>query len=699
MFDYDITATKPPLQKDTSYLSPLQQTDQIDNEPQAVPIMHKDTVAGSPDNNRTAPPLIASQTNTTQTPGAIKKPDSAPMLPQNSATTKPKKDAAPPIIQQTNKPGVQKAAGVPITSQSANQNPHNSFGMNPPNQVAVRDGQIAAAHDKLAVEAMMSEFVPTLGRVNTEGTHVRNEKGGLLATLSYNTPVLAIAYKPGNSLKVTLDNNITGWVVFDTISLYPPGPNSKLYKIEQNEPAGKIVDKFYGGDYKWGWDRRFYENVLVYVNRPNGFHKRKKEPGIYKNGGDITTRAGYSIWVPSREEAKALHGVVSSGSFTYEAVDTAELVAGFGVGLLHGALQSIIDIFVGLYELIKIILKFLWSYLTGQLISDAISLAAKISHTDFKVIIDKETKEFTDKWNSPDSWIKGHFRGYVIGYAIMEIITIIFSIGAVEVIKYVGKLGKFTKIAEGVEKFSELTKLSKYAEDTRLKTPEKDLEKLENAVKKDGKLPEPLPEKPKPSSGPLTNRSGNPEDAAKLAREHPHGLSDTEKLPATKDQPHIEEVNESGGKKGDWNKTLNKELKPNTIYNVDGMKFKTDEFGRVKEVEVDSLLLQKRGRNTYQQGKSVTLKDGVPGQDEGGHLIGDRFFGPSEQINYHAMDEALNQGAWKRIENEWATALKAGKDVKNVKIKANFEGASKRPVSFEVDYTIGDLKKSKFFDN
>ncbi|WP_210367755.1 DNA/RNA non-specific endonuclease [Bacillus sp. REN3] len=44
---------------------------------------------------------------------------------------------------------------------------------------------------------------------------------------------------------------------------------------------------------------------------------------------------------------------------------------------------------------------------------------------------------------------------------------------------------------------------------------------------------------------------------------------------------------------------------------------------------------------------------------------------------------------WKKLENTWSNALKEGDEVK-VKITPNYSGDSKRPVSFNIKYKIGD---------
>jgi filamentous hemagglutinin len=105
-----------------------------------------------------------------------------------------------------------------------------------------------------------------------------------------------------------------------------------------------------------------------------------------------------------------------------------------------------------------------------------------------------------------------------------------------------------------------------------------------------------------------------------------------------------------------------------------------------------------RARLGSQQSQVVDLKDGVPGADQGGHIIGARFYGPGEQINYYPQNAALNLGDWKLMENKWAEALAAGKDVK-VEIKAIFNTGTGRPDAFDVDYWIDGEINSILFPN
>ena len=149
-------------------------------------------------------------------------------------------------------------------------------------------------------------------------------------------------------------------------------------------------------------------------------------------------------------------------------------------------------------------------------------------------------------------------------------------------------------------------------------------------------------------------------------------------------------------------------LTKNMKYDVDGFIYQTDELGRVvtTNADLDDIARIRLGN---QQIRAVDVKDGVRGADQGGHIVGSRFFGPGEQINLYPQSANLNQGSWKQMENAWADAMvdkfddagnliEKGKDVK-VKVTAIFEGTSQRPVGFEVDYWIDGNLTTRTFPN
>jgi hypothetical protein len=67
-------------------------------------------------------------------------------------------------------------------------------------------------------------------------------------------------------------------------------------------------------------------------------------------------------------------------------------------------------------------------------------------------------------------------------------------------------------------------------------------------------------------------------------------------------------------------------------------------------------------------------------------------------LNTVAQHGGLNVGAWKKMENEWAAALKAVKTVE-VYMELYYSGISERPDSFIVYYVISGVESSQTFDN
>jgi hypothetical protein len=138
---------------------------------------------------------------------------------------------------------------------------------------------------------------------------------------------------------------------------------------------------------------------------------------------------------------------------------------------------------------------------------------------------------------------------------------------------------------------------------------------------------------------------------------------------------------EEPGGKGGWNKNLNSELEPNSVYLIGNYRYETDELGRVYLVSGE-LEFKTSDRNKHQQTTSVKKKDGKEG-DEGGHIVSVLYNGPGEQINYWPQaGPTVNKGQWRRVENYCKGEILDGKDV-NVVLEAIYEGVSKRPDRFK----------------
>ncbi len=288
--------------------------------------------------------------------------------------------------------------------------------------------------------------------------------------LSLNTRVVVDRTLPNGWLFVILENGDYGYVDATGVNTSLPDPEAKLYRIEPGMSAQKIVKQFYK-DFTWGQDERFYVNVLAFVNheaKRNGIRK----PSLDADWDTTTTEAGRQIWIPGEGYVKSLKGKVSSGSFTYEAWQTVkgavsavgEFLVGsiaFVAGILHGALESLWDILVGLKDLVVMIWDILKSLFQGELISDAKKLWDDLSNLKLSEVFDAVSDSLDKKWNADSTWDRWHFRGWLIGYIAMEIITTFFTGGLATAVKWVGKSAKVAKL---LEKLPALARLAKRAE-------------------------------------------------------------------------------------------------------------------------------------------------------------------------------------------------------------------------------------------
>lgn len=131
-------------------------------------------------------------------------------------------------------------------------------------------------------------------------------------------------------------------------------------------------------------------------------------------------------------------------------------------------------------------------------------------------------------------------------------------------------------------------------------------------------------------------------------------------------------------------------------YLDDSYNYKKDEYGRVISASGE-LEFEKAARNTRNQ----QLAGGVNrlDSDDGGHLIASRFGGMGDLENLVAMDRHVNRSIYKKIENEWAQALKSDVNV-SVDIEPFFSDEGERPTAFMVKSTYlrdGESVTEDFF--
>jgi hypothetical protein len=121
-----------------------------------------------------------------------------------------------------------------------------------------------------------------------------------------------------------------------------PEPMAELRQLHGNEtPEGLAKEKFRGA-VQDGHDLRYYENVLLYVNRGRaGIGGTYQDPNVLGGGSNnIKLYAGHRIWLVSSEYAKALESVVPSGSLTGGAVAKARRFAGHFQDILQSVTES-----------------------------------------------------------------------------------------------------------------------------------------------------------------------------------------------------------------------------------------------------------------------------------------------------------------------------------------------------------------------
>lgn len=133
-------------------------------------------------------------------------------------------------------------------------------------------------------------------------------------------------------------------------------------------------------------------------------------------------------------------------------------------------------------------------------------------------------------------------------------------------------------------------------------------------------------------------------------------------------------------------------LKPNIKYKSGeyNYSYETDGMGRISKFETDNLKFTNREGRLDHNPNTPGKLDG----DHAGHLAGDRFGGSPELDNLVSQSSNVNLSQYKKMENQWAQAIKEGKQVK-VNVEVKYEGNSLRPSKFNVQYEIDGEAFSK----
>jgi hypothetical protein len=330
----------------------------------------------------------------------------------------------------------------------------------------------------------------TLGIVSDkQGVNLRDKplpgnQSRVLRLLPFNTKLFVEKALPGSWYKVSLTTGEYGYVAASYVKTNLPEPGATLHSIGPRETAIGIAERYYRNDIARGQDLRYYVNVLVYANSGGGIYYK---PNSGASWGDTQVQSGFLIWIPSAGFANSLKGKVRSGSITREAWDNTKKVAqtvgnfalgggAFVAGLVQGALESLWDILVGVKDLAVMAWDVLKSLFEGEILKDAQALWDSLSKLNPQELIAAGINYLADKWNQPDFISRWRFRGWLSGYAIVELATTFFSGGITTAIKSVAKAGKLSQI------LAKFPKVARFVERVRnLKGPAVD--KLQKAIR------------------------------------------------------------------------------------------------------------------------------------------------------------------------------------------------------------------------
>lgn len=136
------------------------------------------------------------------------------------------------------------------------------------------------------------------------------------------------------------------------------------------------------------------------------------------------------------------------------------------------------------------------------------------------------------------------------------------------------------------------------------------------------------------------------------------------------------------------------ELLPNNTYEINGVKYETDDKGRIIRAEA-TVEINNAPRPSLNNRKVGGLEPG----DDKGHVIAHVLGGSDYEGNLVAQDSKLNRGEYKSMELSAKRAREEGKEV-TMTVEIEYEGDSKRPKSFTVTLEIdGEITVKKFLNS
>jgi hypothetical protein len=194
----------------------------------------------------------------------------------------------------------------------------------------------------------------------------------IIMNLPFNTRLQVLKRYPGGApgpytgdwLFVATSSGDMGYAAETYIRTDLPEPTARLHVVEAGRHgfAISIAERYYKEQAQsWGEDLRFYVNVLAWAN---GLHP----PDTFDGWREVHFKGGDVIWIPGQVFARSLHGVVNSGSLSYNVADF------FGIADLIKRIAELISDFTTAIEkstdylwssIEKHIEKLLWDTLKG----------------------------------------------------------------------------------------------------------------------------------------------------------------------------------------------------------------------------------------------------------------------------------------------------------------------------------------------
>jgi len=288
--------------------------------------------------------------------------------------------------------------------------------------------------------------------------------------LPINTHVQIIKHNPSSRWYfVSTDQGELGYVADWLIWRHLPEPDALIHKFQSGETPLGVAKREYKGDFnRWGSDKRYVVNALVYVNSKAN-HNGPGKAGIFKPHGnhehwaESQATADTYIWIPSVNYLNSIWGTVSkagggTGSISYDLFTAAAdqlgdwtVLPAYAGGLVHGFIASISDAIQGLVDLVV-------SIFNGEIIEVLKAIwhkLEKLKWSDIENAVESWWLSWRDRLFSENGFVRGHAWGYLVGYLIGEIALIYIGGEALQALKeskLLGRVGTFIRESKAVQR-------------------------------------------------------------------------------------------------------------------------------------------------------------------------------------------------------------------------------------------------------